>query len=93
MQELIVGAIVIVAFGAVLKRYLPKAWRRALGGMAARGARACGWTRLAVRLETAGAAAAGCGDGCGSCGGCDSGAASGAAESTVAVSSIKRASR
>lgn len=71
MQEWIVGVIVAGAFFAVLKRYLPKAWRRALRGGLARIARRFGWERLAARLAVAEQAAS-CDDGCSSCGGCGS---------------------
>ncbi len=72
MQEWIVGAIVAYAFWAVLKRYMPKAVRKAVRSRAVRTARRLGWSALANRLEAEKKSVASCGDGCGSCGGCGS---------------------
>jgi hypothetical protein len=72
MQEWIVGAIVACAFWAVLKRYMPKAVRKAIRSRAVRTARRFGWTALANRLEAEKKSVASCADGCGSCGGCGS---------------------
>jgi len=72
MQEWIVGLIVVCAFLAVAKRYMPKAMRRAVRAWAVRGATRLGWNALAARLAVSGQGAASCSDGCGSCGGCGS---------------------
>ena len=72
MQEWIVGAIVVCAFWAVLKRYMPKAVRKAVRSRAVRTARRLGWTALVNWLEAEKKSVASCADGCGSCGGCGS---------------------
>lgn len=72
MQEWIVGAIVACAFWAVLKRYMPKALRKAVRSRSVRAARRLGWNKLADRLEAEKKTVASCADGCGSCGGCGS---------------------
>ncbi|WP_052452395.1 DUF6587 family protein [Noviherbaspirillum autotrophicum] len=69
MQEWIVGVIVAAAFLAVVRRYMPKVWRRALRIRLELLARRLGWERLARRLAGSDEAAA-CSDGCSSCGGC-----------------------
>jgi hypothetical protein len=76
MQEWIVGLIVACALVAVLRRYLPKAARRALRAWMMQTALQFGWNGIAARLAVPEPAAASCGDGCGSCGGCGSGEAS-----------------
>lgn len=70
MQETIVGLVVICAFWAVAKRYLPKAVRRAIRSQSVRMAKRLGWHRIAERLSAAGEKDGLCSDGCGSCGGC-----------------------
>ena len=72
MQEWIVGAIVAYAFWAVLKRYMPKAVRKAVRSRAVRPARRLGWSALANPREAEKKSVASCGAGCGSCGGCGS---------------------
>jgi hypothetical protein len=72
MQEWIVGAIVACAFWAVLKRYMPKAVRKAVRSRSVRLVRRLGWNKLANWLEAEKKTVASCADGCGSCGGCGS---------------------
>lgn len=72
MQEWIVGLIVVCAFWAVAKRYMPKAIRRALHVQVARTAKRFGWHGIAERFAATEKAVASCGDGCGTCGGCGS---------------------
>lgn len=86
MQEWIVGAIVVCAFWAVAKRYLPKAVRKGIRARSVRAARRLGLHGWASRLEAEKqAAAASCADGCGSCGGCDLKAALPSARKPVAM--------
>jgi hypothetical protein len=90
MQEWIVAAIVACAFFAVLKRYAPKAMRRAVGERAAAAARSVGWNGIAAKWEGVDQGAS-CGDGCGTCGGCGTKAAAPQADRvTVRVDAIKR---
>lgn len=95
MQEWITAVIVVVAFFAVGKRYLPKAWKRALGGSIAEAARRRGWNGIADRFASAGQAG-GCGDegdGCGGCNGCGTAKpAKPAKEFSIAVADIRRTS-
>ena len=74
MQELIVTVIVVFAAWVVLRKYLPRSWRRRLAGSTASAARCAGLSRLALWLERDLPAAASCGSGCGTCGSCGSGA-------------------
>jgi hypothetical protein len=85
MQEWIVGAIVACAFWAVLKRYLPKAVRKAVRSRSVRLARRLGWNKLANRLEAEKKTVASCADGCGSCGGCGSDDKAPAADGKVVI--------
>lgn len=70
MQEAVVGLIVVCAFWAVAKRYLPKAVRRAIRSQSVRMAKRLGWHRIADQLSAAEEKGGSCSDGCGSCGGC-----------------------
>jgi hypothetical protein len=79
MQELIVAVIVAFAAWVVLRKYLPRTWRRRLAGSSAGVARSAGLMRLALWLERDLPAAASCGSGCGTCGSCGTGAPASAA--------------
>jgi hypothetical protein len=84
MQEFIVAVIVAFAAWVVLRKYLPRTWRRRLAGSSAGVARSAGLMRLALWLERDLPAAASCGSGCGTCGSCGTGAPASAA-STAGV--------
>jgi hypothetical protein len=93
MQELIVTLVVIFAFFAVLRRYLPRRIRVAIARMVAGWARSAGWTVVATRLEAGTRHAASCSDGCGSCGGCGSEAPPKQDMAAIPVTIVKRAPR
>ncbi len=70
VQKIIVGLIVLCAAIVVLRRYAPKAVKRAARIGTVRAAKAIGWNLLAEQLAQQAEAGATCGDGCGSCGNC-----------------------
>ncbi|NEX59830.1 DUF6587 family protein [Noviherbaspirillum galbum] len=72
LQEWIVGAIVLVAFAAVCRRYLPRTIRQALRSGMVKLATGLSMHGLARRLSAVREEGGSCGDGCGSCGGCGS---------------------
>ncbi len=91
LQQSIVAAIVVCAFWAVARRYMPKAMRRALRGWWVRGARKAGWNAFAERLEMRAESGGSCGDGCGSCGACGSAGNEAAPnEFSISIDSLKR---
>ena len=72
IQQIVVGLIVAIAAFAVLKRYAPKALKRAARIGSVRVAKALGWVSLADKMALQAEAGASCGDGCGTCGNCGS---------------------
>lgn len=72
MQEIIVGAIVLFACWAVLKRYLPRSVRIGLAQRLSDVAARLGWQKMAQRLRSASMAVSAKGS-CGGCSSCESG--------------------
>ncbi len=93
MQQIIVSLIVVCAAIVVLRRYAPKALKRAARIGAVRLAKACGWNDLAARLAQQAEAGASCGDGCGSCGNCGTTSAPGSTISSIPIEKLKETLR
>lgn len=91
MQEAIVTLIVFCAAIVVVKRYAPKALKRAARSWSAQVAARLGWNALAAKIAERAEDGASCGSGCGSCGACGSEAAKPAKDkSTISPEALKR---